>query len=177
MKKRFTLLSLLCFAAASQAQLTQPGDIAFVGFNADGDDDIAFVTLRDITPATNIYFCDSEWNGTGFGTDEGDFTWTSPGTTVPAGSIITINSLSAAISTNIGSITLNNAGGLSASSDAMFAFLGTAPRVATTMLAAIGNSAAAFGTLEGSGLFAATTAVTLPEGADLGVYNGPRTGL
>lgn len=169
---------MLCLTAAAQAQLSQPGDIAFVGFNADGDDDIAFVTLKDIDPSTNIYFCDSEWNGTGFpADDEGDFTWTSPAEVVPAGSIITINNLSASIETNIGSITHNNAGGLSSGSEAMFAFLGTAPRTVTTMLAAIANSASAYGTLENTGLLVGTTAVTLPEGTDLGVYNGPRTGL
>lgn len=177
MKKRITLLCCIGFAAVSQAQLSQPGDLAFVGFNADGDDDIAFVTFKDIAPNTNIYFCDSEWNGAGFGTDEGDFTWTSPASVVPAGTIVTINSLSATINTNIGAITLNNAGGLSSSADAMFAFLGTAPRTATTMLAAISNSASGFGTLEGTGLAQGTTAVLLPEGADLGVYNGVRSGL
>lgn len=170
---------LFCLGAItfSQAQLSAPGDIAFVGFNADGDDDIAFVTFKDIQPNTNIYFCDSEWNGTGFGTDEGDFTWTSGSEVIPAGTVISINALSATISPSLGTISLNNAGGLSASGDAMFAFLGTAPRTVTTLLAAISNSASGFGTLDNSGLAAGTTAVLLTEGTDMAKYNGPRTGL
>lgn len=175
--KKITLLCCIGFAAFSHAQLSQPGDIAFVGFNADGDDDIAFVTFKDIAPNTNIYFCDSEWNGSAFGTDEGDFTWTSGSEVIAAGTIVRISSLSATISASAGTISLNNAGGLSSSSDAMFAFLGTAPRVPTVHLAAIANSTSAFGSLENTGLNAGTTAIVLPEGADIGAYNGPRSGL
>lgn len=175
--KKITLLGVLLLSAIAQAQITQVGDIAFVGFNADGDDDIAFVTFKDIVPNTTLYFCDSEWNGSGFGTDEGDFTWNSGATQIPAGTVISINSLSAAISASHGAITLNNAGGISSSSDAMFAFLGTAPRTATTLLAAISNSASGFGTLDNSGLTLGTTAILLPEGVDIAVYNGPTSGL
>ncbi|RZJ69596.1 choice-of-anchor I family protein [Flavobacterium sp.] len=175
--KKITLLCCLGFAAFAQAQLSQPGDIAFVGWNADGDDDIAFVTFKDISPNTNIYFCDSEWNGTGFGTDEGDFTWTSGAALIPAGTVIHINALSAAINTSHGVISFSNAGGLSSSSDAMFAFLGTAPRTATVHLAAISNAASGFGTLANTGLAIGTTAILLPEGADIANYNGPRNGL
>ncbi|RYZ79173.1 MAG: lamin tail domain-containing protein, partial [Proteobacteria bacterium] len=110
-------------------------------------------------------------------TDEGDFTWTSGASVIPAGTIIRINSLSAAISTSSGSISLNNAGGLSSSSDAMFAFLGTGPRIATVHLAAISNSASGFGTLANTWLSIGTTAVLLTEGSDIASYNGPRSGL
>ncbi|WP_091393469.1 choice-of-anchor I family protein [Flavobacterium noncentrifugens] len=177
MKFKITMLFSLCAMGISHAQLTNPGDIAFVGFNADGDDDVAFVTFKDIPANTSIYFCDSEWNGTAFGTDEGDFTWTSGSAVIPAGTVISINNLSAAIAPSLGTISLNNAGGLSASGDAMFAFLGTAPRTVTTMLAAISNSSSGFGTLTNSGLAAGTTAVLLTEGTDMAKYNGPRSGL
>ena len=59
----------------------------------------------------------------------------------------------------------------------MFAFLGTAPRAVTTMLAAVSNGASGFGVLTGSGLSLGTTAVLLTEGTDIAIYNGPRTGL
>ncbi|MEZ6146915.1 MAG: hypothetical protein R3B91_16155 [Planctomycetaceae bacterium] len=36
--------------------LVGPGDIAFVGFNADGDDDFAFVTLVEIAANSTVYF-------------------------------------------------------------------------------------------------------------------------
>ena len=176
MKINFTLL-LCLLTYFVQAQLTTAGDIAFVGFNADGDDDIAFVTFKDIPANSTIIFCDSEWNGTSFGTDEGDFTWNSGATLIPAGTVISINSISATILPSIGTITVNNAGGLSSSSDAMFAFLGTSPRTVSTMLAAISNSSTGFGDLTNSGLTIGSTAILLPEGTDIANYNGVRTGL
>ena len=176
MKIKITLL--LCLVTSwMQAQLTTTGDIAFVGFNADGDDDIAFVTFKEIPANSTIIFCDAEWNGTSFGTDEGDFTWSSGATAIPAGTVIAINTISATITPSIGSITVNNAGGLSSSSDAMFAFLGTSPRTVSTMLAAISNSSTGFGDLTNSGLTVGSTAIVLPEGADIANYNGVRTGL
>jgi hypothetical protein len=176
MKFKFTFL-LLLLSLGMQAQLTTTGDIAFVGFNADGDDDIAFVTFKDIPANSTIIFCDSEWNGTSFGTDEGDFTWNSGLTVIPAGTVISINSMSATIAPSIGSIIVNNAGGLSSSSDSVFAFLGTSPRTVATMLAAISNSTTAFGDLTNSGLVTGSTAITLAEGTDMANYNGVRTGL
>lgn len=175
MKIKITLL-LCLLTYFSQAQLTTAGDIAFVGFNADGDDDIAFVTFKEIPANSTIIFCDSEWNGSSFGTDEGDFTWSSGANAIPAGTVISINNISATITPSIGSITVNNAGGLSSSSDAMFAFLGTPPRTVSTMLAAISNSSTGFGDLTNSGLTIGSTAILLPEGTDMANYNGPRTG-
>ncbi|RYZ27554.1 MAG: T9SS type A sorting domain-containing protein [Chitinophagaceae bacterium] len=179
MKLKTTLLFLLGAIGVSQAQLSAPGDIAFVGFNADGDDDIAFVTFKEIPANTNIHFCDSEWNGSAFGTDENDFIWTSPATVVPAGTIISIYALSATPNPTIGTIT-GTPGGLSHNGDALFAFLGTSttsPREVATMLAAISNSEAGFGVLTGSGLSQGTTAIMLSEGTDIAIYNGPRTDL
>lgn len=179
MKLKTTLFLLLGSIGVAQAQLSAPGDIAFVGFNADGDDDVAFVTFKDIPANTNIHFCDSEWNGSAFGTDENDFIWTSPATVVPAGTIISIYALSATPNPSIGTIT-GTPGGLSHNGDALFAFLGTStanPREVDTMLAAISNSASGFGVLTGSGLSQGTTAVMLSEGTDIAIYNGPRTGL
>ena len=176
MKIKFTLL-LFLLTYFMQAQLTNAGDIAFIGFNADGDDDLAFVTFKEIPTNSTIIFCDSEWNGTSFGTDEGDFTWSSGAIVIPAGTVISINSISATITPSIGSITVNNAGGLSSSSDAIFAFLGTSPRTVSTMLAAISNSSTGFGDLTNSGLTIGSTAILLPEGTDMANYNGVRTGL
>ena len=176
MKSKFTFL-LCLFGFLMQAQISSVGDIAFVGMNADGDDDIAFVTFKDIPANTEIIFCDSEWNGMDFGTDEGDFTWLSGDMEILAGTVISINNISATITPSIGTITVNNAGGISTSSDAMFAFLGTPPRTVTTFLAVISNSATGFGDLTNSGLTVGSTAILLPEGTDMANYNGPRTGL
>lgn len=47
-----------------------PGSIAFVGFNADGSDNVAFVALEDLPPGTVIFFQDNEWTGSAFNTGE-----------------------------------------------------------------------------------------------------------
>jgi len=39
------------------------GDIAFTAYNADGNDDFAFVTLVAISSGAIIYFTDNEWDG------------------------------------------------------------------------------------------------------------------
>ena len=44
-----------------------PGSIAIIGFNADGNDNLAFVVLETITAGQAIFFEDNEWNGTGSG--------------------------------------------------------------------------------------------------------------
>ena len=52
------------------------GDIAFVGINSDGDDDFAFLLLKDIAADTSIYVTDKGWNdGTGFNAAAGDGIW------------------------------------------------------------------------------------------------------
>jgi hypothetical protein len=156
-----------------------PGDIAFTGWNADGVDNLAFVALRAIPANTRIYFCDSEWNGTGFGTDEGDFSWMSS-TEVAAGTVVTINGLdSTSTVANIGSFPHDNSGGLGNSDEAMFAYLATFPdsvRKPLVFLTVASNGApGAFGTLAGTGLTLGTTAAGIKTGADIAVYTGPRT--
>jgi len=44
-----------------------PGSIAFVGFNADGNDNLAFVALETIAAGTQIHFSNRGWTGSGFG--------------------------------------------------------------------------------------------------------------
>ncbi len=174
------MMSLSTYTAASAA--LQPGDIAFTGFNADSTDDIAFVTFKDIPAGDTLRFCDDEWNGTtGFTTGEGDFSWVAS-TLVPAGTVVTINGLSTAAgsataSTGTLPLTLDNSGGMSTSGEAMFIFQGPAARTITTVLAAVANDSAAFGNLAGSGLIMGSTAIRLTSTTDMGVYNGPRTGM
>lgn len=167
----------LCSISFSFANL-RTGDIAFTAFNADGDDDFAIVTFVDLNPNTIIIFCDSELNGQGqFGTDENDFSWNSGSNTIPQGTVITFNSISSVNrSVNFGSI-VGTPGGMSASGEAMFAFVGTLPRTVTTLLAAIGSGSITFGDLTNSGLTLGSTAINLPSNVDIAQYNGTRTGL
>jgi len=67
------------------------GDIAFIAFNADSNDEFAFVTLVDIPANTSIWFTDNEWNGIDSfnNLNEGEIEWTST-SVLPAGSVVTI---------------------------------------------------------------------------------------
>lgn len=174
-----TLAAAGIMATGAVAQL-QPGDLAFTGFNADGNDDLAFVTFKDIPAGDTLRFCDSEWNGTGFGTDEGDFAWVAT-SLVPAGTVVVINNLGdGTISASVGEIpeALDESGGLSTGGEAMFVFQGSGPRDVSVMLAAVSNNTAdEFGVLTGTGLVAGTSAIVLPSSADIAVYDGPRSGL
>ncbi|MCK7590570.1 choice-of-anchor I family protein [Subsaxibacter sp. CAU 1640] len=174
--KKLLLLKILLITNVICAQLNI-GDMAFVSFNADGDDDFAMVTFVDIPANTTIYFTDSEWNGTAFGTDENDFSWETGASIIPAGTVITFYTISATPNVSVGTI-VGSPGGISTGSEAIFAFLGTAPRVPTTFIAAVANATGAFGDLSGTGLTNGTTAITYsPDGVDIAQYNGPRTGL
>ncbi len=154
-----------------------PGDIAFVGFNADGNDDLAFVTLREIPAGTVIFFNDREWTGAGFNTGEGEVTWTASAT-IAAGTVVTINNFGSTPVSNLG--TTSGSSGLSTTSEIVYAYVGVAG-TPTAFLAAIANNGftADGGTLTGTGLVAGTTAVdlsTVDVGADIGAFNGARNG-
>ncbi len=65
------------------------GDVAIVGYNADGADEIAFVVLCDMLAGTEITFTDNGWTASGnFRSREGSFIWSTP-TDISAGTVIT----------------------------------------------------------------------------------------
>jgi len=67
------------------------GDIAFIAFNADSNDEFAFVALTDIPANTSIWFTDNEWDGIDSfnNTGEGEIEWKHTAI-LPAGSIVVI---------------------------------------------------------------------------------------
>src|SRR5262249_62391115 len=79
-----------------------PGSIAFVGFNADGNDGFAFIVIDPIPAGTVIRFNDNEWNGLAIGaggafnTGEGSLTWTNGGSDLPAGTNVELLNTSGA---------------------------------------------------------------------------------
>lgn len=176
--KKLLLNILIYFSLGSAFAQLNPGDMSFIGFNADGDDDVAFVTFVDIPANTLIFFCDSEWSGTAFGSDENDFYWNSGSSVITAGTVITFNELGGSTSSNIGTI-VGSPGGLSHNSDALFAYHATtgSPRVPTSFICAVANASGAFGDLSNTGLVDGISALTLPDGTDIAEYTGPRTGL
>ena len=93
------------------------GDIAFVGFNLDGNDGFAFIILKDIIAGTNIKFTDCGISNpntiTCVGAGDGSATWYAP-SAMNAGDIVTLPG-----SFMAGSV-------LSSIGDQLFAYQGTA---------------------------------------------------
>ncbi|MDP2722951.1 MAG: lamin tail domain-containing protein [Bacteroidales bacterium] len=180
-QKLFTMMMLavmlVLFEKGMRGQI-QPGDIAFIAANADGDDDFAFVTFVDISVGTSIYFTDNEWNGTAF-TDlnEGELTWTNGGTTLSAGSVIVFTDPGSSGSVNVGSI--SGSGWNLGASDEWFYALLSAPATSygTTpiFLAAMATDAGS-GWLTGTGLVEGTNAIDFNDDADGYKYIGVRAG-
>ncbi len=133
--KRILLTFGLCLLTAGMSFGQSAGDIAFVGFNADGDDDFAIVALVDISANTTIYFTDNEPNAAGDGFldfNEGSLTWDTGGSLISAGTVITFTDTdsdgNANFGASVGTLTTSSfdAGmNLSGSGDALYAVIGS----------------------------------------------------
>ena len=186
MKKLYFLFFTILMSAASFGQST--GDIAFTGFNADGDDDFAIVTLADIAANSIIYFTDNESDGAGgFTTGEGQLIWTTPATVIAAGTVVVFTDTDSDGNPNYGvsTGTLSDigAGGLNLSGggDAIFAFTGIDEVTPTTFLAGAQNTTdtSVYGDLTGTGLTVGSTFVIIPDSGtpDGSAYTGLRSGF
>lgn len=161
------------------------GSIAFVGFNADGNDNIAFVALTDINPGEVIIFEDNEWNGTSFvDTNEGAFSWTAT-TLVSAGTIVRIDNIgSGTITASTGIAATSVAGrvsnrGIAASDEVIYAYQGSAASPTFITAIASGGFTLDNGLLTNTGLTVGVNAIdlsTIDNDADVATYNGSRTG-
>ena len=188
MKKQLHLL-LLCailfgLHKPASAQLANPGEILFTGFNADGTDGFAFVTLVDIYPNDTIWFTDEEWNGTTFATTnvEGDIGW-AYADTLKAGSVVYVEAMATttpAVSKGNVFFDVNVGPNLGTANEGFYAYKGS-PRNPTVWLAAITNGtwgAAATGGVLPSALSQCSTCyqTITPISADVAAYNYLRTG-
>ncbi|UPJ51762.1 choice-of-anchor I family protein [Bradyrhizobium sp. 200] len=168
-----------------------PGSIAFIAFNADGNDGFAFIVIDPIAAGTIIRFSDNEWNGLAIGsggafnTGEGGLTWTNGESELAAGTIVEfLNTSSAGTrSANIGTISGGTIA-LGNSDESIYAFVGTSESAPATFLTAVTNTnggfnSAASGSLAGTGLTAGSTALVLPrtDGADVAAYDPTLGGL
>ncbi len=120
MKRNLILLVLgFLFYGNLNAQILQPGDIAFVAFSTSNPDRFSFVTLTDLTGNVQIKFTDNGWSAADtFFTNEETCTWTSPPFLVLAGTVINIDTSGMV---NYGTVSgrLNN---LSSSGEQVFAY-------------------------------------------------------
>lgn len=81
-----------------------PGDLMFVGFDADNND-IGFITTVDIPAGEIIYFSDDEWDGTAFNGTEQLMEWIVPVGGVSAGTVVSID-----MDTSTNSVTFSSGG-------------------------------------------------------------------
>jgi len=154
----------------SFAQLSA-GDIAFVAFNADGDDDFAIVALADISSSTTIYFTDDETTGIGspsaLAGSEGTITWSTGSSIIKAGTIIVFTDIDSdgnpSFGASIGTITRSGSFSLSASKDGVIAFIGSDASTPTTYIAAIqfGNDNAFLGPFDGDAITLTNTGLAI----------------
>lgn len=162
------------------AATLSPGAIAFTGFNADGDDDLAFVALVPIAATDIIHITENSWNGLEmtagglFIGSEGYLTWTPPSGGISAGTVVTLNDLSTqGRSASAGTVTLTGGSlNLGADDETVYAYQGN-PQAPTGFLAVIATHSG--DSSEGTGLSAAHI-LYLPDDEDIAAYQGPRTG-
>lgn len=88
--KRYTLLFIaFVFSLPLWAQtVLQPGDIAMVTVNTDGDDLFEFIPLVNLQEGTVIHFTDDAWKGSEFRDGEGVMSYTVPPGGIVAGTLI-----------------------------------------------------------------------------------------
>ena len=71
-----SLFLIMVQTASADGTVLSAGDIAIIGVNSDGDDDFAFVLLKDVAAGTSLYVTDKGWNdASGFFTVAGDGVW------------------------------------------------------------------------------------------------------
>lgn len=177
----FLLPIVFVFTTTANASMIA-GDMAFTGFNADGDDAFQIVALADIGANTDIFFTDKNWGGASFSSSEGLIAWDTGGSVIAAGSVVDFTSVSnSSAAVSRGALSRSGTFNLSGSGEQLFAFLDASNDITPDVfLAAISNEgfdpaqASAESTLAGTGLVAGTTAVSIVGDEDIMEYVGPR---
>ncbi|MDY6805831.1 MAG: DUF4347 domain-containing protein [Cyanobacteriota bacterium] len=154
-----------------------PGDIAFVQYNADGTDNFKFVALVDIPESEEINFTDNGWKSDNtFRTGEGIITWTAPAGGISAGTVVEIDTTPSA---SVGIVSEQSDLNFAASGDQILAYQGT-----DSFIAALNNKGVATWQADStdtntsvlpSGLTDGTNAVAINE-INNAKYTGVTTG-
>ena len=151
-----------------------PGDIAFLGYNADGNDDFAIVVVSDldgsVTPI-EINFTDNEWDGSAFNSGEGLLTWTI-NSNIAAGTVVTFNNLTSGATVSVGSVSVTGSMNLGTTDEVLYAFEGDISNP-TSFLAAFANDDNQLN-LSGTGLTLGNTAIEIDGDEHIAEYTGTR---
>lgn len=165
---------LVGLTAEAQASLTT-GDLVFTAFNAD-EDGWALTTFKDIDANTTIYFSDNTWTGSGFNPTESFHTWNTGLSSIAAGSVVRFSQIDLdSRSVSIGSLSGSGSNfGMSATSETIYAYLGTSTSAPTTFLTAISSEINA-ASLTNAGLTEGVNAVKITNSTDFAQYIGDRS--
>lgn len=134
MKKYLAFWVLMAISSQIKAQdsLLQTGDIAIIAFQADNNDQFAFVNLVTIYPGTKIQFSEKGWNGSlaspAFASSsEATHAWNSPNHPLLPGTFIRVdfNSAGGNPEANLGTVQSTGNAGFAASGDQLIAFQGS----------------------------------------------------
>ena len=160
--------AVLLTTTVSMAQTTLgPGDIAFIAFNSDDGDDIAWVLLTDVNATTTIRISDNDWDGSSI-SENNYLTWTA-GSDLDAGTVVVINNASNTNSggetINVGSVTETGEFSIDGGNEEIWAYTGTGSDI--VFLAAIANDNGRLN-LSGSGLDENTSVFSSDD--DDGIY-------
>jgi hypothetical protein len=195
-QKNFLKITFLFFFSIPILNAQSAGDIAFVGFNADGDKDFTIVTLADISASSTIYFTDDETTGVGspsaLAGGEGTITWSTGGDIIESGTIIVFTDIDSSSNPNfgasIGSITRSGSFNISTGRDNIIAYTGTLGTptlyIAGVQIGTPSGGSYEIGpfdgddiTLTNTGLVVGTSLILVDNSAspDGGKYNGSRS--
>ncbi|WP_445747987.1 T9SS type A sorting domain-containing protein [Polaribacter sp.] len=176
---QIALAFLLTLIVSYGLKAQNTGDIAFVAFNVDGDDDFAIVALVDILANTTIYFTDDETTGVGTPSSlvgsEGTITWNSGLNIIKAGTVIIFSDLSNSsnpgFGSSIGTISRSGLFNLTDNKDGLIAFSGVNSSTPTTYIAAlqIGNDSTTLGPFDEDGITLTNTGLVV--GSSIIVYD------
>jgi hypothetical protein len=130
--KNIFAASLLSAAVSASGQTTLAiGDISILGFNSNAPDNFTFVTWTSLSANTVIKFTDGGFNSTSASTaafnargGENFVIWSNgTGSTIAAGTVISIENLTASIGTAAAG-SASGLNGISSSGDQLFAYQG-----------------------------------------------------
>ena len=168
----FVVVVVVLCTSVAHGTLIGAGDITFTGFNGDGSDDFAFVTLVDIAVGESVLFVDEEWKGTAFGNAESDLLWTSDAD-VTAGTVVTLNAVKSEANWSASTGVLSgDAMSIGVNGEGIYAILGTRSSPSAFLAYVSTEDSPNF---SGTGLDASDV-VLLPSRIDVAEYTGPRSG-
>lgn len=175
MFRKTLIASLLCLSAVEANAALSTGDLVFTSFNAD-EDGWSLVTFVDITADSTIYFSDNEWDGNAFNSSESFHTWNTGLVGISAGSVIRFSSIdTGARAASFGTISASGSNfGISASSETIYAYLGSDINTPSTFLTGISTEGSS--NLTPAGLVDGLNAVVLTNSTDYAEYTGARAG-